>query len=364
MATLTLADIANALSTRMAAPLDRQFNRTSVGLSLVKKVDGQGKQINWDARFSRSTHAAAFTEGSSVQASEFNVDPTVPASLPWGMYRVAFSLSGIAVAAAANSQGSALELLDQFESNLIDAASDLASQLNAGLYSGTGLSNNMHGLIGGGAILATGLYANINRTTFTEWAGNVSTNSNVTRPLTKGLMDTMETTIYKKCGKTPRVIIADPDVTRKYESLFDSVARVMVERGDLSAISQTATAGTPWIPDNSGFTGLHYKEIPIYRDKDLGAAYPGSMLFLHPDYWELPTMPQVALGNVVLTRAQAAPAAAQPEPGGANAAAGINFKVESLAKDGDADKFQLVVYVNQKVRKPNHFGYLGDLDVT
>ncbi len=353
---LLLTDITAALSTRFGPELDRQFNRMTVTSSLLRKVDGQGKQISWDVRVPRTTHAASFTEGADVTAGEYNVDPTIPAVLNWPMYRVAFSLSGLAVAAAAASPGSASELLDQFGTNLIDAASDMASVINADIYAGDGTGTKITGLVGGGALAATGIYAGINRAAYSSWAGNVSSNGGTARALTKGLIDTLEANIYTASGRIPRLIIAEPQVVRKYEALFDTITRVQIERGDLSAQSRTPTVGSsPFLPDNEGYTGLSYKGMPIYRDKDATA---GSLFMLNPDYVELPTLPPANLGTAVLVRQQAAPS---QTTGGTN---GINFKVESLAKTGDADKFQLVVYVNVKVRRPNACGYLADIDVT
>lgn len=351
-----LADIQSALSTRFGPELDRQFNRMTVTSSLLRKVDGQGKQISWDVRVPRSTHAASFSEGSDVTAGEFNVDPTIPAVLNWPMYRVAFSLSGLSVAAAANSPMSATELLDQFGTNLTDAASDMASVINADLYGGDGTGTKITGFVSGGAITATGIYAGINRATYSTWASTVLANGGTPRALTKAMIDTLEADIYIASGRIPRLIIAEPNVVRKYESLFDTVTRVQIERGDLSNMSKTPTVGTsPFLPDNEGYTGYSYKGIPIYRDKD---ATSGAFFMLNPDYVELPTMPQPSLGTTVMTRQMAAPS---QTVGGSN---GINFKVESLAKTGDADKFQLIVYVNLKVRRPNSCGYIADIDVS
>jgi hypothetical protein len=351
--TQVLSDISTALSQLFAPELARQFNRHSVIAELIPKKTGTGKNVAWDTRFSRTTHAAAFTEGSDIAAGEFNTDPTQPASLSWGMYRVAFSLSGLSVAAAATSPGSALELLDQFQTNLEDAAMDLVSQINAAVYAGTGASGQIAGFIGGGALAATGTYAGVNRTTYPEWAGNVLGNSGTPRPLTKPLLDQLEGNIYTACGMPPDVIVCSPSIAQEYEQLFDTVKRVMIERGELSAMANGNTvSGEPMIARNSGYTGLTYKGIPIYRDRNC----PGAQLFmLNSQYTEIKVLPQVELGAVSLAENKAMSGA----PGNPT---GISAKVESLAKTGDADKFQLKVYLQLVCRRPNASGYLDDLE--
>jgi hypothetical protein len=352
MATQVLADILTSLSQVFAPALDRQFNHLSVLAELLPKQNGAGKNVAWDVRFSRTTHAANFTEGADVAAGEFNVDVTQPASLSWAAYRAAFALSGLSVAAAAGSVGSALELLDQFGSNLVDAGSDLVSQINAGLYSAAGTGSLLAGLSGAGAIAATGTYANINRSTYAEWAANVLSNGGVGRALTKALMDQMEENIYSACGMMPDIIVTTPALARTYESLFDTIQRVIVERGDITSINPNVTnVGGGMIPANTGYTGLSYKGIPIYRDRNCPT---GKMFFLNRQYVAIRVLPQVNMGNSVMQQNTMLAGA----PGNDTR---IQARIDSLAKNGDADKFQLVAYLQLAVRKPNACGLIDDL---
>ena len=353
MAILTLQDILGALSQLFAPELDRQFNRQAVTAELLPKRGGAGKNVAWDVRFSRTVHAASFVEGSAVQASEFQTDVTVPATLGWAMYRSAFSLSGLAVAAASGSVGSAMELLDQFGSNLTDAATDLISQINAALFAGTGAGANIAGLFGGGALAASGTYANINRATYPAWCSNVLGNGGNPRALTKALLDQMEEAVYIACGMMPDVIVCSPGIARSYESLFDSMTRVFVERGDVSALRpDAANVGAPVIPPNTGYTGLSYKGIPIYRDRDCPS---GKLLMLNRQFVAIRTLPQAPLGTATMSREQELSGA----PGNNTR---IAARIDSLAKEGDADRFQLVTYLQLQVRKPNACGVIDDLN--
>lgn len=349
---MLLADILPALSQLFQPVLDRQFNRLSVLAALLPKANGSGKNVAWDVRFSRTVHAASFTEGSDVAAGEFQTDTTVPATLPWAMYRSAFSMSGLSVAASSGAVGSAVELLDLFRSNLTDAASDLVSQINGGLYLGDGTGTKLVGLLSGGAIAASGTYANINRATYADWASNVLANGGTPRALTKALLDQMEETIYTACGQMPDIIICSPATARTYETLFDSISRVFIERGDISALKpNVANVGQPVIPANTGYTGLSYKGIPIYRDRDCPT---GQLLMLNRQYLAVRPLPSVNLGNVPMSREESLSGA----PGNDTQ---ITAKIESLAKTGDSDKFQLVAYLQLQLRRPQSCGVIADL---
>ena len=351
MATMLLADILSALSQVFAPELARQFNRQSVLAELLPKQKGAGKNVGWDVRFSRTVHAASFPEGANMSDDEFQTDPTVPATLPWAMYRAGFSLSGLSVAASSGSIGSARELLEQFRTNLTDAGSDLISQINRALFIGDGTGTNIAGLLGGGALTTSGTYANINRATYPAWGSNRLVNGGASRPLTKSLLDQMEETVYTACGMMPDIIVTSPSIARSYENIFDAMSRVLIERGDVSALGAIPNAGNPVIPANTGYTGLAYKGIPIYRDRDCPS---GTLLMLNRQYVAIRVLPQVDLGTAVTIREEGLSGA----PGNDT---GLSARIDSLAKQGDSDKFQLVTYLQIQVRKPNACGVIGDL---
>ncbi len=353
MATQVLNDFATALTTVFQPKLDRQFNRLAVLAGALPKSVGSGKNVSWDVRFSRTTHAANFTEGSDVGAGELNVDTTVPATLNWGLYRVAFGISGLSVAAAKSAIGSPLEVMALFEGHVMDAAADLISVINADLFTGDGSSTKIQGLYSGAnaPILTTGSYAGLARATYAEWQSNLLANGGTPRALTKALMDDLEAQIFADCSMPPDLIVASPGIVRKYESLFDSVIRTAPagtpqNSGDLSVLSR--------IQANSGYTGLSYKGIPILRDRN---GPTGKLAMLNSSYVSIESLPQVELGDAVFSRSQGL---------GAEGAAptGILAKIEPLAKTGDASKFQMVTYLQLKVRKPNACGAIVDLDET
>lgn len=354
MADQLLTNISSALSTQFQPKLDRQFNRLSVLAGLLPVKRGAGANVTWDVRFTRSTHAASFTEGSDVGAGEFQTDTNVPASLSWGQYRTAFSISGMALAAARSAMNSPEALMALFEGNLEDAGADLISQINAALFAGAGTGTNIAGLYGAGALATTGTYANIARGTYVEWASNVLANGAVARALTKSLLDQLEEQIFLDCSMPPDLIVASAGVIRKYESLFDHVIRTApagapANSGELSVVQR--------LQQNSGYTGLSYKGIPVVRDRNANA---GKLAMLNTQKVEI-----VTLNQSPLTSATSATDTSLTN-GAAEGASPVSIpvRIEPLAKTGDANKFQLVAYLQLKVRQPNSCGVVEDLDET
>jgi len=318
------------------------MNRHSVGLSLIPKRMGRGKTHNWDTQFSGAT-AASFSEGADAGAAAQDV--SVAAALSWSQYRSIFGVSGLAKATSATSPGSAEELLNIVAMHAKNSAAKLASTLNSEIFSG---SSNIVGM--DTAFSASGTYAGISKATYPEWAGNVSANSGTPRALTKTLMDTLDKNVYKASGMSCDALLTTPEVVVKYESLFDSTVRHIVENGEISAQSRGMSGKI--VRDRSGFSGYSYKGKPIFRDKDATA---GHMYFLSLDYISFVTLPPSGLGQTAV----AAMAAALADDEGAPS--GVMGAVEYLAKLGDSDRFQVKVYPLLEVERPNAQGLLDDI---
>jgi hypothetical protein len=345
MAVQNLSDFSAALSQLFDPLLQRQVNRHTVLLSLLMKMDGKGKNCAWDARFTGAT-AGTYTEGADVGAGDLQQDINEDAILSWGQYRSNFGVSGLATAASGTSQGNATELLDMIASDALDSAAVLASEMNADLYNGSG-ANSIIGL--DSALATTGTYAGIAKATYPEWEGNVDTNSGTPRALTKGLLDALEAAVFTASGMRSSIIVTTPLVAVKYENLLDAVTRQILEGGELAPIVRNM--GAP-IADMNGFTGLHYKGIPVFRDKDCPA---GTLHMLNLDTIEFQTLPQ-------FKRSTATSFLARMLADDKGRPAGVNARLEALAKTGDADKFSLKLYPQMKVRRPNANALLEDID--
>ena len=347
MATQTLSDFSDALSQLFAPMLVRQMNRKVVLASLLNKMPGAGKNLAWDVTFDGQTTTGTYTEGADVAGGDLENDDEEDAILSWGQYRKNFGISGLGLAAAMSSQGNATEYLDMIMKKALDSSSKLISIINSDLFVGTGASTSIVGL--DPALAVTGTYATLDKAVDTEWQGNVDENSSVDRALTKSLLDSLENSIYTASGMSPTVIVTTPAVATKYEALLDAIARQMLESGELSPIVRNM--GTPTV-NASGFTGLHYKGIPMHRDKDCPA---GKLYMLNTDHVEIVTLGQPGTSTAVsfvermLTDEKMTPS-------------GMTARLEALAKTGDADKFTVKVYPQLKVDRPNAHGVIEDID--
>lgn len=349
MATQDLAtNLSSALSQLYAPKLVRAFNRLSVLAATLPKKPGRGKNVAWDVQFSAAS-AASYTDGADV--SLYDVDTPVAATLSWGLYRSSFAVTGLAQAAAATSAGSADEIMQLIDSSADNSAAKLISTINADLFAGTGAGTTITGLAS--ALAATGTYANIAKGTYTEWAGNVSSNGAVSRALTKDLMDTMEASIYTASGLVPNIIVASPGVVRKFESLFDQYSKMILTSGEVSNIQKSFATGAPIVADNVGWTGLHYKGIPVYRDRNCQTGY---MYFLNTEQLELQVLPQPNVNTSVISSERNLAGL----PSGVNVS-DVMGRIEAMAKTGDADKFTLKVYLQLKVSRPNAHGFISDI---
>jgi hypothetical protein len=203
------------------------------------------------------------------------------------------------------------------------------------------------------ALAATGTYANIAKGTYSEWAGNVYANGGTARNLTKDLLDQCEAGIYGASSLVPGIIVASPGVVRKFESLFDQMNRVILASGEVSAIQKAPVAmGASVITDSVGWTGLTYKGIPVYRDRNCPA---GSLFMLNPDLIQLQYLPQPGVNTAAI--AQDRQLQGLPNTN----MAGLAARLEAMAKTGDADKFTMKLYLQLAVLRPNAHGWISDV---
>lgn len=347
MAVQALADFSDALSQLFAPILVRQMNRKVVLTNLLRKVNGSGKNCAWDVTFSGITDASTYTEGADV--SSYDNDTEEDAILSWGQYRQNFGISGLALSVAMSSQGNAREYLDMIMKKAVDSGSKMLSDMNGDLYAGTGGSVDIVGL--DAALATTGTYAGIAKATYSEWQGNVDENSGTPRALTKSLMDSMERTIFTACGMSPSMIVTTPAIVSKYEQLLDAITRQILEKGELA--TPIRGLGTPVINEN-GFSGLHYKGIPIYRDKD---ATSGTMYWLNEDHIEIEVLSQARTSTATSFVERMLTDEKQTS-------SGLNARLEALAKTGDADKFTVKIYPQLKIDRVNAHGMIQDIAET
>jgi hypothetical protein len=350
MSTQLLAELSGVLTQLYGPILHRQFNRRGVLAGLLPKSVGRGGQCLWPVSFSGTT-AGAYPEGAPVVETDLTHDIEESASIPWGQYRGSFGISGLTAAAVMSADGSSDELLNLIDKHIHDKGTKLTQAINRALYAGDGSGRTLVGLTA--ALANTGIYAGIDRATRPEWQGNVIANGGTPRPLEKRHLDDLESAIYDACGIPPDVIVCSTATAKAYESLFEPISRVIIDQNAGADLSPVRSAiGSPIIPANAGFTGLSYRGLPVYRDRDCPA---GNLFMLNREYLELRTLAQPAR----TTSTNVADASLKGADEGNDV--GISARVEALAKVGDSDRFSVKVYPQLVCTRPNFHGTLMDI---
>lgn len=353
MSSITLSNITSALATLFEDQLVAQWNRAVVLTKLLPVVEGQAQNINWDVKATDGSTAhgsSMISEGGTV--STFSDDALNVATLSFTNYYDAFGISGLAMNAA-RATGNPAGLADLFGEKLMDCVTRLAKNLNQEWYTGTGASNHIAGLVDptNGALKASGTYAGINKGSVTGFAGNELTNGGSPRPLSFQVMRDTIRTIYVACGEVPDLIVCDPIQFARYGMLFGEQRRY---------IGELTTAGGKYTLDG-GFKALEFDGIPIVQDKD---ANSGQMLFLNTNYVRIQQLPDFladagqpgALGNAAKVKL----AGTYEKQLGAGSTS-LTARLLPLAVTGDNYTFELIIYPQLQVRRPNACAMLGDL---
>lgn len=345
MALSQVTDIADALSQLFAPRLARQYNHSSVLGAVLPTERGFGKNVAWDVEMDGVT-AESYAEGSDVQDSEFQTNTLVPATLTWAHYRSCFHVSETELDAARTSSGSADALIRLFENRVMGSGSKLASKINQELWTGDGTDSSSNPTIvgiSGGALATSGSYANISRVTYALWQGNVLGNGGVGRPLSVDLMEQAETEIFKDCGLRPNVILAHPDVVRKYKGLFESVRRI--EGQGPIARYDTSTSD------------VFFQGIPVLRDKDCPAGTMAMLNLNHCSKVFLPSSSDAAVADVRSMQMEGAGHAGEGEENNL----GLPFRIVPLEKAGDSVKLMIKAVVQLKVTRPHAHALIQDI---
>lgn len=347
MAAENLASISTALATTFSARLRRQWNRVAVTAATIEMEpatgQGGGKQIGWDVEFS-GAQANSFSEGSDIGAGEYATDPVLPAVLAFGCYRSAFQLSNLEIKAAQANPGNAAELGRIMVERLDGSLAKMASKANSDLWNGTGVDASGNPTIIG---LPTALdpvapYAGINKVSYSEWAGLQLANGGVGRSLTFDLLYNADQLIYVASGKSGKVIIAAPDVYRKYANLFEAIKRVVV-----GPDGQTpAFAG--------GERELSWKGIPVLRDKDMTA---GTVAMLNTDDIRIRPLAGAADQDGAQTMSRQLPSS----NGETEAKTPLLCDVYPLGRTGSGQKFVAEMYLQLQVSRVNSHCIIKDI---
>lgn len=343
MAAVSYSTIAAALSTKFRSQIESQINRAAVALVVLPKSDeGDGKEIRWSASFGTAVGTAR-AEGADV--ATYNADNKVPAYMDYGNYDDAFSIYGKAIRAAA-AAGNPAQLAALFKEQMKDCIERLAKGVAGAVYTGSGASPEMHGMLAtAGPLSATGTYAAIDRGTYPQWASNVYSNNGVPRALTKQLMRRVRRGIYTASGRKPNLILCAPSVHEAYGNTFQQERRY----------NQEITLGGQKITLDGGYAVLEFDGIPVIEDVD---CTDGEMLFLDTTTISLRELPDVGAGNPA---AETANIGGTPESQLGDRTSMLSARVNYLSRLGDKVNFQLIGYYGLQFRRPNACGRLRDI---
>ena len=345
MSVVATAQIASALTTIFEDRIASQINRATVLLQVLPVGNGTtGKNITWAARFGTAVGAAR-AEGADVVT--FDNDDKIPASLEYGTYDTAFSVTGKAMAMAAAARNPD-EIANLFVDELGDSIERLAKGVAQDLWTGSGAANFIFGLLAsGGPLSNTGTYAGIDRAVRTQWQSNVNANGGVPRALTFDVMRALRLQIYRASGIKPDLIVTTPELYNKYSTLFGQQRRW---------VTDIRLRGQQIVLDG-GFTMLELDGIPILEDVDCPA---GNMVMLSTStvrVLQLPDQVNTANQSMAMVAVMGTPEDQLGQPTGK-----LTARIHALGPKGDAYPFQLILYPQLQCRYPFRNGVIKDLD--
>lgn len=342
-----LTTIASSLATIFEDTIATQINRATVLLQVLPVGDGTtGKNIAWVARFG-SAVGGARAEGAAV--ANLNSDTKVPATLNFGTYDDSFGITGKALAGARAARNPA-ELSNLFAEELLECVERLAKGVAIDVYTGSGATDVIMGLVAsGGAIMDTGVYAGIDRSNYPQWAGTVDGNSGVGRALTFQLMRDLRRQIYRASGQKPDLVVTTPEIHEKYGLLFGQQRRYITEiklRGSMITL-------------DGGYQMLEFDGIPVLEDVDCPT---GDMIMLNTRYVRVLQLPD-EVNSVNQGEAMVGIAGTDEEQLG-QPSRKLRARINPLGKTGDFFMFQLILYPQLQVKRPNTCGMISDIDYT
>lgn len=348
MATVDFAAISGALATWLENQVANQINRSVVLAQLLDVYPGTGKNVTWDVRTGTATPATAVI-GDGADVTTFNNDAKQPATLNFGTYHDAFSITGKAMAAA-RAAGNPAELSMLFMDELGDAVERLARAVAEDSYSGDGSANTIHGLHGSpvAALGDTGVYAGIDRAVVTQWQGNVVDATATPNFDTDAfpLLRQLRRVVYQASGERLDLIIMDPVQHEKLGLAYQAERRY---------VDQIRIRGQE-IKLDGGYMVLEFDGVPCIEDVQHPAQIVTGLNTRHVRLAQLSDAPDAmnrAMGRVGL--------AGTPEEQYGAGRTKLTARIQPLAITGDAFKFSLYVYPQLQVKRPNACGFIENL---
>ncbi len=370
MATVTKADISDALSLVHQGRLINQINLNTVLLNVIPVVPGEGKVLSWTVEFTGRSDGAAYAEGADMADGDFDAEIRKSATLDWASYRKGAKVSGLAAAiAGTNFKPGTLTGRhgpDLMMKEVNDAVNRLALGLGADLYGGTEAASPDEIVGIEEAILGSGTYATLASGSFSEWKSAENELASASLSFDE-LRLKLHTPVYNACGFAPEWVVCDTVSFDKVAALYGPqrrfVTEMMTARGGNAegfepgeaprlikfpaGITAIEVDGVVYIRDrqctpdtlyamNSQF--IEFQQVPSFRT----ALDPASLNDL---FQRLTDDPNVRLPTKVLEGMMATGGAVRPY-------------LDVISKTGDAAKVMVKVYAQLKIGRRNCFGKL------
>lgn len=343
-----------ALATLFENAVASQINRSCVGMQLITKLAADGKNVSWDVATGTAVPTtAAIADG--VDVTNYNSDTKEQAVLSYAIYHEAFSITGLAEAAA-RAAGNPAQLANLLQDELSDALDRLGAAIGYDFYWGTGGSNTMFGLVdpSNGPLTAAGTYAGIARSGKAQWEGNTVDCGNGRIQVAK--VRELVRKIYIASGKQPDFYITTPIV---FDQLADqlSAQRRFVQEVNLP------TRGT--IRLDGGYDVVDFDGKPVFKDVRLAktaSASSGVFLGINSSTVRLRYLPQPTAAQIMAAARPEMGITVTPEAQLNTAGTGLMGKIEELAKTGDKRKLAIYVYITPQVRQPNANGVIQSIN--
>lgn len=249
MATFQYSDISSALPKEVQDEVRDQTNKTCVLLPKLQivMIDGQ-PLVNFQARFSGSS-AAYYTEGATFGTP--NSDAFQLASLGFGLVAKDYAVTGFARDVVGAGGGVKDIEWDRFIEANVATMKFIEKEIITGAVVA---SNKIQGLPL--AIAASGTYAGLSRSSFTEWQSHVE--SGADGYLEAHLMNCETATNIKFPGMRPDLILMSPATQQKYRHLFSSALRINDHNTRLTGSD---------VPNPS--KDVFFQDIPVRRSVDV-----------------------------------------------------------------------------------------------
>ena len=320
------------LAQNYAGDIVRQFNRRSLLLSLLNKVEGEGKNIAWAAEGDGAT-ATFVAEGAAAVTP--TVDSQAPAFLLWAIARSEFAVTDFAKSAARSSRTPESNI-DIIGRDIVNASATLASRINLALF--TGQSGQTPGQVVGLAEaigLDNNTYATIDRSTATYWRPYVVDPGSPTA-LTKAQIRLDLSSIMKKGGMKPNFAFVGPSTLVALKAVLDPQIMYMVQ-------SQQVMGANGLVNIEAGVSRADVEGCTFVEDKDCPE---GVIYYINTDAVRVEYLPYGPMNDDSMEMLASDGVDSLP----------LGMKVEALARVGSSDLVICESQIQLVVKRPNMCG--------